>query len=447
MTEPQALDKKDANQPFERNILGACILRAEAWDTVQDRLSAHDFTHPAHQDLFHQLSTAAEENWLGDSTLLIHRLEEHGTVGAAEMVFDAIESAAPEATLTHYINDLIHRTAAREITAASNQFTNTVRNSDEETSIETLIADYSQTLADITERTTESPWEDLPTLVDQIASGQAQIDVSVPSGFADMDRLLNGGFRPKQMVTIAGRPAMGKSTFAVDIIREAVFRRFIPCMFISLEMSSVELTSRILSAERGVELGNITSNSLSDEERARLINAKDDMEDAPLLMVEPTASYWENIRSLIIEAHRKSGIKAVVIDYLQLMELSEKPRGMSRQEEITAISRRVKQLARRLDITIFAVAQLNRGSESRSGNIPQMSDLRDSGAIEQDSDVIILLHRAEYYDNHSERAGEADAIVAKHRNGKTGTVTLAFMGHYSRFVNLAFETGNEPEWE
>jgi replicative DNA helicase len=256
----------------------------------------------------------------------------------------------------------------------------------------------------------------------------------VPTGFADLDALTNG-LHPGQMVVIAARPALGKSTLALDLARAASVKAGLTSVIFSLEMSRNEITMRLLSAEARVPLHSMRTGHMSEDDWARLARRMSEVVDAPMFIDDSPNMSMMEIRAKCRRLKQRHDLRLVIIDYLQLM--TSPKRVENRQQEVSEMSRSLKLLAKELDVPVVAVAQLNRGPEQRSDKRPLLADLRESGSIEQDSDVVILLHREDAYEPESPRAGEADFIVAKHRNGPTATVTVAFQGHYSRFVDMA----------
>ena len=256
----------------------------------------------------------------------------------------------------------------------------------------------------------------------------------MPTGFADLDALSNG-LHPGQMVVIAGRPATGKSTIGLDIARSASIRHGLTSVMFSLEMARNEIVMRLLSAEAGVALNHMRSGTLSDDDWTRLARKMGEVQSAPLFIDDSPNMSMMEIRAKCRRLQQRHDLRLIIIDYLQLM--SSGKRVESRQQEVSEFSRAMKLLAKELEVPVIAISQLNRGPEQRSDKRPQLSDLRESGAIEQDADMVILLHREDLYERESPRAGEADFIVAKHRNGPTGEITVAFQGHYSRFVDMA----------
>ncbi|MFF3094202.1 DnaB-like helicase C-terminal domain-containing protein [Streptomyces cyaneofuscatus] len=258
----------------------------------------------------------------------------------------------------------------------------------------------------------------------------------IPTGFIDLDELLSGGWAPGQLIVIGARPAMGKSTIGVGFARAAAITNNIPTLFESLEMSKAELGSGIVAAESQVALHHMKQGVVGNDAPAaqRMARAAQKMREAPLHISDGVNLSMPALRAKVRNLVRTGGLRLVVVDYLQLMQA---PTAESRQVAVSALSRGLKLLAKEFGITVIVLAQLNRGPEQRTEKKPMVSDLRESGAIEQDADIVILLHREDAYEKESPRAGEADLIVGKHRGGPTATITTAFQGHFARFVDMA----------
>jgi len=259
-------------------------------------------------------------------------------------------------------------------------------------------------------------------------------DDRIPTGFSDLDHLLSGGWAPGQLVVVGARPAMGKSTVALDFARGAAIRNKIPTLVESLEMSKGELSDRILCAEARIPHHHLKQGTVSDTDMARAIRRVPAITEAPLWINDGALLSLPMLRARVRNLTRTRGLRLVIVDYLQLMQA---PRAETRQQAVAEISRALKLIARDFNITVVVLCQLNRGPEQRMEKRPLVSDLRESGAIEQDADIVILLHREDAYDSESPRAGEADLIVGKHRGGPTATITVAAQLHYARFVDMA----------
>jgi replicative DNA helicase len=280
----------------------------------------------------------------------------------------------------------------------------------------------------------------MESTVDEIeASGHRGEGLTgVPTGFYELDELTHG-LHPGQMIVIAARPAVGKSTFALDFARSAAIKNNLATVMFSLEMGRNEIAMRLLSAEATIGLQDLRKGTIKDEQWSKIATTMGRMNDAPLFIDDsPNMSLME-IRAKCRRLKQQHDLKLVILDYLQLMSSGKKVE--SRQQEVSEFSRALKLLAKELQVPVIALSQLNRGSEQRQDKRPMVSDLRESGSIEQDADMVILLHREDVYDKESPRAGEADILIAKHRNGPTKDIVVAFQGHYSRFANMAADAG------
>jgi len=255
------------------------------------------------------------------------------------------------------------------------------------------------------------------------------------TGFADLDRFIGGGLQPGQFLLVAARPAVGKSCLALDIARSAAIRQQSAVVFFSLEMSKSEITMRLLASEAKVPLHLMRAGHMSEEDWTKLARRMAEIADAPLFIDDSPNLTMMEIRAKARRLKQRHELKLVIVDYLQLMTSGRKVE--SRQQEVSEFSRQLKLLAKELEVPVVALSQLNRGPEQRNDKKPMLSDLRESGSLEQDPDIVVLIHREDLYDKEPPRAGEADLILAKNRNGPTGTATVAFQGHYSRFVDMA----------
>ncbi|MFJ6579303.1 replicative DNA helicase [Streptomyces sp. NPDC091368] len=266
------------------------------------------------------------------------------------------------------------------------------------------------------------------------------MDDRIPTGFIDLDNLLTGGWAAGQMIVVGARPAMGKTTFGLGLARAAAVRNGIPTLFESLEMGRDELGNSVVSAEARVALHHIKLGIVGDDTSAvqRLAKRTPAIKAAPLFINDNAFLTMPVLRARVRHLVRTAGLRLVIIDYLQLMQA---PKAENRQVAVSELSRQLKLLAKEFGITVIVLAQLNRGPEQRTDKKPMVSDLRESGSIEQDADIVILLHREDAYEKESSRAGEADFIVGKHRGGPTATITAAFQGHYARFVDMSMGVG------
>jgi replicative DNA helicase len=257
--------------------------------------------------------------------------------------------------------------------------------------------------------------------------------VGVPTGFQELDEMTHG-LHPGQLVILAARPAVGKSTLALDIARNAAIKHNKPVIFFSLEMGRAEIAMRMLSAESRIYLQNMRKGALSDNDWSRIASVRGEINSAPLYIDDSPNMTLVEIRAKCRRLADRVGLQMIVIDYIQLMTSGKKVE--SRQQEVSEFSRALKLLAKELEVPVIAISQLNRNSEKSENKKPELSHLRESGSLEQDADVVVLLHREDIADKEHSRAGEADLIVAKQRNGPTGTVVVNFLGQFSKFEDM-----------
>src|SRR6185312_14581972 len=250
----------------------------------------------------------------------------------------------------------------------------------------------------------------------------------------DLDELTNG-LHGGQLIIVAARPGLGKSTLALDFARSATITKKMPTLFFSLEMGRSEIATRLLAAESSIPMHTLRKGNMDQRDWARLANTRGEIADAPLYIDDSPNMTLVEIRAKCRRLSQRVGLKLVIIDYLQLMTSGKKVE--NRQQEVSEFSRALKLLAKELDVPVVALSQLNRNAEARADKKPALSDLRESGSLEQDADIVILLHRETGLERDDPRAGEADLIVAKHRNGRQDTITVAFSGMYSRFSDMS----------
>jgi replicative DNA helicase len=306
-------------------------------------------------------------------------------------------------------------------------------------SVDDVVDRAQAEIYDVTERRTSEDFVHIETLLqstlDEIEtiSASGGVGTGIPTGFHQLDEITNG-LHPGQMITVAGRPGSGKSTLALDFARSAAVKNGKPTVIFSLEMGKLEIMMRLFSAEAGVALQNMRSGHMSDQDWARLARRASELSEAPLFIDDSPNLTMMEIRAKARRLRQRHDVQLVIIDYLQLMTSGK--RVESRQQEVSEFSRAMKLLAKELDVPVVALSQLNRGPEQRTDKKPMLADLRESGSIEQDSDMVLLVHRPDLYEPETERAGEADLIIAKHRNGPTGTIAVAFQGRYSRFADM-----------
>ncbi len=428
----------------EQGVLGGMLLSKDAIADVIDVIKGRDFYKPAHELIFDSILDLYGRGEPADAVTVSAELTKRGElarVGGAPYLHTLMSSVPTAANAGYYAVIVRERAILRRLVEAGTRITQMGYATDG-ADLDEIV---NRAQAEIYGVTEQRAGEDYAPLADVMEGALDEIEsisnrsgqmTGVPTGFTDLDQLTNG-LHAGQMIIIAARPAIGKSTLGLDLARSCSIRNGLTSVIFSLEMGRNEITMRLLSAEARVALHHMRSGTMTDDDWARLARRMGEVSAAPLFIDDSPNMSMMEIRAKCRRLKQRHDLRLVIVDYLQLMSSGGSRRPESRQQEVSEMSRALKLLAKELEIPVIAIAQLNRGPEQRTDKRPMMSDLRESGSLEQDADVVILLHREDAYERESPRAGEADLIVAKHRNGPTATITVAFQGHYSRFVDMA----------
>jgi replicative DNA helicase len=423
----------------EQSVLGGMLLSKDAISEVVEILRERDFYRPAHELIYDAILDLYSRGEPADPVTVAAELTKRGDLtraGGAPYLHTLISSVPTAANASYYAKIIRERAIMRRLVEAGTKIVQLGYTVEGE--VDEAVNQAQAEVHAVTERRAAEDYiqlsELLPAAFDEIEKiSSGVVGEGVKTGFKDLDALTHG-FHAGNMIVLAARPAVGKSTLGLDIARYASIHKGDTSVIFSLEMSRSEITMRMLSAEARVPLNNIRSGALSDEEWARMARRMGEISEAPLFIDDsPNLSLME-IRAKARRLKQRHNLKLIVIDYLQLMTSGK--RVENRQQEVSEFSRQLKLLAKELNVPVVAISQLNRSPEQRSDKKPMLSDLRESGSIEQDADVVILLHRDDLYDQQA-RSGEADLIVAKHRNGPTRTITVSAQLHFARFTDMA----------
>ena len=426
----------------EQGVLGGMMLSKDAIADVVEKLRSNDFYRPAHELIYEAIIDLYGRGEPADFVTVADALREKGNlekVGGAPYLADLIDAVPTAANAGFYAEIVAERATLRRLVEAGTRIVQLGFAADGG-EVDAAVNEAQAQVYSVTDRTKSEDYVKLseviePTMdfIEMLQSRGGQVN-GVPTGFAEFDELTQG-LHPGQMIIFAGRPAMGKTTLGMDVMRSAAIHNGMASAIFSLEMDRQEIMMRIMAAEAQVPMSRLRDGTVDDQDWERLARATTRFMDAPLYIDDSANMTLMEIRAQCRRLKQKADLKLVVIDYLQLM--SSGKRVESRQQEVSEFSRALKLLAKEIEVPVIAISQLNRGNEQRTDKKPMMSDLRESGSIEQDADLIVLIHREDYYEKESARAGEADLIVAKHRNGATKTIPVAFEGHYSRFKDMA----------
>lgn len=431
---PQALEA-------EESVLGAMLLSKDAIGEVTEIVSGSDFYKPQNERIFDVVVDLYSKGEPADPvtvTAELSRLGELKRVGGGAYLHTLIASVPTTANAAYYAQIVREKAQLRGLVSAGTRIVQ-LGYSEEGGEVDALLDAAQAEVHAVAENRQAQDYVSLQDLseevlgeLEEIANNKGQLS-GVPTGFQDLDRLTQG-LHAGQMIIVAARPAMGKSTLALDFCRSAAIHNNITAAMFSLEMGRSEISMRLLAAESGVWLSKMRSGDMTAEDWTAVTGRIAEVSSAPLFVDDSPNLSMSEIRSKCRRLKQQHNLGLVVVDYLQLM--SSARRVESRQQEVSDFSRSLKLLAKELDVPVVAVAQLNRGPEQRSDKKPMLSDLRESGSLEQDADVVLLLHRPDYYDP-DDRQGEADIIVAKHRSGPTDVIPVVFQGMQTRFANLA----------
>lgn len=434
---------------LEEAVLGALMLEKDAYSVISEILKPESFYDPSHQLIFGSIQGLAMQQKPVDVLTVVEELKRRGeleTSGGAVYIAELSEKVASAAHIEYHARIIAQKFLARELISFSSEVSQHAF--DETVDVDDLMQETEGKLFEISQRNVKKDVIQINPVIKeamqniQIAANRKDGMSGLPTGFKELDKLTSG-WQNSDLVIIAARPAMGKTAFVLSMAKNMALDFNQPVGVFSLEMSNVQLVNRLIVNVCQIRGESIKSGRLSDDEWERLDKNHKFLYNAPIYIDDtPSLSVFE-LRTKARRLVREHGVKVIIIDYLQLMNASGMSFG-SREQEVSTISRSLKGLAKELNIPIIALSQLNRGVESRQGNDgkrPQLADLRESGAIEQDADIVCFIHRPEYYritedERGNSLVGIAEIIVAKHRNGPTGIANMRFDSEYARFQNM-----------
>lgn len=428
----------------EQSVIGGLMLDNKAWERVGDKLVADDFYRRDHRLIFDAIGELAERNQPCDAVTVSEFLDRKGQIeeagGLAYLGQLAMDTPSAANTVA-YAEIVRERSMLRELIRVGGEIAGSAFQSDGRDAA-SLVDSAERSVFEIAEKGKRRgsgfvPLKDiLPATIDrldELQSSEGHI-TGAPTGFDDLDRM-TAGLHPGDLVIIAGRPSMGKTSLAMNIAEHIAISAGEPVAIFSMEMSAEQLSFRMISSLGRVNQSHLRTGNFSDEDWHRINSAVSVMSNASIFIDDTPALNPTEVRARSRRLKREHGLGLIVVDYLQLMQVSGS--GENRATEISEISRSLKALAKELSLPVIALSQLNRSVESRTDKRPVMSDLRESGAIEQDADLIAFIYRDEVYNKETLRKGIADIIIAKQRNGPIGDIQLTFLGEYTKFENFA----------
>lgn len=427
------------NIESEQTILGAMIIYKNTIHEIIDTIDVDDFYKDAHKNIFKTIKNMFLKDIQVDLISLIEYLKKDSLLeesGGSLYITDISNSIATIANLQTHIKIVKDNSILRKLIKISNETLDRIYKKDDPN---LLIENIQRSVFDLSISETKSDIEPLNNILDRTIKHIENLYINnlsfvgLSSGFYDLDLKLSG-LQKSQMILIAARPSMGKTTFALNIAENVAIKENKTVLIFSLEMSKEQLTNKLISSITKINIQKLQTGNLDDSDLDQLVKGTEIISRAKIYIDDtPNISITE-MRSKCRKLKFSTNIDLIIIDYLQLM--SGNSRNESRQQEVSEISRFIKALSKEINCPIIALSQLSRAPEQRSDHRPMLSDLRESGSIEQDSDIVMLLYRDEYYNKDTEYKNIAECIIAKHRNGEVGTIKLAWIGQYSKFENL-----------
>jgi len=430
------------NIEAEESILGGILIENEAINRVTEILDPDDFYRDAHRKIFNALINLSERDEPADLITLTNELrktDQLDSIGGASYLTSLIDSVPTAANIEYYAKIVKEKAILRKLIQTSTEII--TQSYEDRGDVEVFLDEAERAIFEISEKRVRPSFYSIRDIVKESFKTierlfqKKELITGVPSGFKELDRM-TAGFQPSDLIIIAGRPSMGKTAFCLNVAQYAAIENKIPVAVFSLEMSKEQLVIRMLCSEAHVEGTRLRTGYLNESDWPKLTIAAGNLSEAPIYIDDTAALSVLELRAKARRLKSDHGLGMVIIDYLQLMK--GRARVENRQQEISEISRSLKALSKELSIPVIAVSQLSRKTEERTGNRPQLSDLRESGAIEQDADLIIFIYRDEIYNRAEDNPnrGKAEVIIGKQRNGPIGKIDLAFLDKFTTFKDL-----------
>ena len=427
----------------EQSVVGAMLMDKDAITTASEIVSGADFYQSAYGVIFDSMVELFNEGKPVDLITLQERLKEKDVpaeIASLEFVKDLVTAVPTSANVKYYAEIVAEKSLMRKLIRLNEDIANTCYAGKEP--LEAILEKTEKSVFELLQKRNTGDYVPIRQVVmnalDRIekASKNKGTVTGIPTGFIDLDYKLSG-LQPSDLILVAARPSMGKTAFVLNIAQYIAFKKNKAVAIFSLEMSKEQLVNRLFSLESQVDAQSLRTGNMKDSDWEKLIEGAGVIGKSKLIIDDTPGISISELRSKCRKYKLEHGLDIVIIDYLQLMTGSVGKSSESRQQEISEISRALKGLARELNVPVIALSQLSRALESRPDKRPMLSDLRESGAIEQDADVVMFIYRDEYYNKDSEFKKQAEIIIAKQRNGPVGTVNLAWLGEYTKFANLS----------
>lgn len=423
----------------EQSVLGSMLLSKDAIFVAIERLNADDFYKDSHKNIFTTIAKLSENHEPVDLITVTEALRDAKIleqIGGVTYLTALTEAVPTTANITYYCKIVEEKALLRRLIKTTSKILSYAY--DSKSDVEEILDEAERMIFEITQkRRVENFYHIKDVLlstferIEELYNNEGGI-TGVPTGFPDLDEMTSG-FQPSDLILIAARPSMGKTAFALNIAQNAAIRHDIPVAIFSLEMSKEQLVQRMLCSESNVDSHRLRTGRLREDDWPRLARAMGPLSEAPIFIDDTPGISSLELRAKARRLKAEKGLGMVIIDYLQLMSGRN---AENRQQEISAISRSLKALARELNVPVVALSQLSRAPEMRADHRPILSDLRESGSQEQDSDLVAFLYRDEYYNSDTEKKNIAEVIISKQRNGPTGTVELVWLSQFTKFASI-----------
>ena len=444
--ESEVVNKVQPNDTLaEQAVLGSMLVSRDAVQAAVEVLKPEDFYREDNREIYSAMMDIYSIGKEIDMITVTEQLRLRGTlekVGGTQNLATLIDNVPTTSNIENYVKIVEEKSTLRNLIRVANDIIKTGYSQTEE--LDSIIEQSEKGIFDLVQNRNSKGYASMKEIlvdafdsIEKMYQNKSRLS-GIESGFIDLDEKISG-LNNSDLIIVAARPAMGKSAFVLNIASFVAMHDKVPVMIFSLEMSKEQLVKRILSSESEIDSMKLNNANLDSDEWLKLGEASGRLSDIPIYIDDTPALSSSEIRAKCRKAKLEKNVGLIIIDYLQLME--SRTNNASRQQEISEISRSLKILAKELDVPVIALSQLSRATESRADHRPMLSDLRESGSIEQDADIVMFLHREDYYDKETEKKNIAEVIIAENRNGETGTVELAWVGKYTKFANLY--KGNE----
>ncbi len=439
------------NNEAEQSVIGAIFLDPQALITAAEVLIPEDFYRIAHQKIFDTMLLLSDKGQAIDVVTVTEELsakKQLEDVGGISYLTEIANSVPTAANILYYAKIVEEKALLRRLIRVATTIVEDGYTREDE--VEAVLSEAEKKMMEVSNRKNAGDFKHIKDVlvetydnIELLHTQQGEV-TGIPSGFTDLDRL-TAGFQRNDLIIVAARPSVGKTAFALNIAQNVATKTDENVAVFSLEMGADQLVMRILCAEGNIDAQVMRTGALQAEDWRKLTMAMGSLSNAGIFIDDSSGIRVNEIRSKCRRLQQEHGLGMVIIDYLQLIQGSGRT-GENRQQEVSEISRSLKGLARELKIPVIALSQLSRGVEQRQDKRPMMSDLRESGSIEQDADIVSFLYREDYYDKETENQNMIEIIIAKQRNGPTGTVTLAFAKEYNKFVNVDWSQHASPDF-